>query len=106
MLIFVFFQYGQHQAQFLQLVIQMYKKKQFLPQRVSILASEKVPASSHCQRGKQGEEGEHVVVLTDLVATQESLSSRRKHLASCRIRPLQVVAQRTRCLFHQVMNVF
>lgn len=84
----------------------MYKKKQFLPEKLYIPASEKVPVSRHCKRGKQGKGGVCIAVLTDLMATQESLSNHRKHLASCRIRPLQVITQRIYSLLHQVINVF
>lgn len=62
--------------------MQIFKKKLFQPQRLYVPASEKALASRHCRRRK---EEVCAVVLTDLLAAQESLSIRRKHLASCRI---------------------
>lgn len=52
------------------------------------------PKMLHSRVRSPGEQGGRVrKVLTDLMATQESLSNHRKHLASCRIRPLQVITQ-------------
>lgn len=70
--------------------MQIFEKKLFKPQRLYIPASEKALASRRCRRRK---EEVCAVVLTDLLAAQESLSTHRKHLASCRIRPLQAITQ-------------
>lgn len=104
MLIVIYVSYSQHQAQLLQFIMQMYKKKQFLPQRLSSFRES--PGKQTLREGEAGK-GRCVYHSVDRSHGDTRVTFKpQEALGILQDKASSGHHTRIYSLFHQVINVF